>query len=244
MFKKKKEICGDSQIPKSCSKICLIGVYPEDHPEIMVKMYAVLDEQSNRSLARPEFFDLFKVKGKEHPYTLQTCAGLTETSGRRATGFQAVSMDGKTHVSLPTLIECNYMPDDHSEIPSPTIARQFPHLKSIAHEIPEIDPCAKILLLLGRDIIQVHKVRKQLNGLNNSPYAQKLDFGWVIVGNVCLGSVHKPSTVDVFRTNILLNGRPSICEPCPNQIQVKEKLSGKNHPISLHGCHFYPSTCP
>lgn len=238
------EICGDSPIPKSCSKICLIGVYHEDHPEIMVKMYAVLDEQSNRSLARPEFFDLFKVKGTEHPYTLRTCAGLTETSGRRATGFQAVSMDGKTHVSLPTLIECNYMPDDHSEIPSPTIARQFPHLISIAHEIPEIDPCAKILLLLGRDIIQVHKVRKQLNGLNNSPYAQKLDFGWVIVGNVCLGSAHKPSTVDVFRTNILLNGRPSICEPCPNQIQVKEKLSSKNHPISLHGCRFYPSTCP
>lgn len=49
------EICGDSPIPKSCSKICLIGVYPESHPEAMVKMYVVLDEQSNRSLARPDF---------------------------------------------------------------------------------------------------------------------------------------------------------------------------------------------
>ncbi|RXN22446.1 hypothetical protein ROHU_006738 [Labeo rohita] len=58
-------------------------------------MYAVLDEQSNRSLARSEFFDIFKVKGTEHPYTLRTCAGVTETSGRRATGFQAISMDGK-----------------------------------------------------------------------------------------------------------------------------------------------------
>lgn len=146
-------------------------------------------------------------------------------------------------MSLPTLIECNYMPDDHSEIPSPAIAHHFPHLKSIAHEIPEIDPCAQILLLLGRDIIQVHKVRKQLNGLNKAPYAQKLDFGWVIVGNVCLGSAHKRNTVDVFRTNILINGRPSICEPCPNQIQVKEKLNSKNHAISSHDCHFYPSTC-
>lgn len=238
------EICGDNPIPKSCSKICLIRVYPEGSPEAMVKMYAVLDEQSNRSLARSEFFDIFKVKGTEHPYTLRTCAGVTETSGRRATGFQAVSMDGKVHVSLPTLIECNYMPDDHSEIPSPTIAHRLPHLKSIAHEIPEIDPCAQILLLLGRDIIQVHKVRKQLNGPNKAPYAQKLDFGWVIVGNVCLGSAHKPSTVDVFRTNVLHNGRPSLCEPCPNQIQVKEKLSSKDHAISLQGCHLYPTTCP
>lgn len=134
-------------------------------------------------------------------------------------------------MSLPTLIECNYMPDDHSEISSPAIAHHFPHLKSIAREIPEIDPCAQILLLLGRDIIQVHKVRKQLNGLNKAPYAQKLDFGWVIVGNVCLGSAHKRNTVDVFRTNILINGRPSICEPCPNQIQVKEKLNSKNMPF-------------
>ncbi|RXN13836.1 hypothetical protein ROHU_037202 [Labeo rohita] len=236
------EICGGSSIPKSCSKICLIKVHPEGSPETTVKMYAVLDEQSNRSLARSEFFDIFKVKGTEHPYTLRTCAGVTETSGRRATGFQAVSMDGKVRVSLPTLIECNNMPDDHSEIPSPAFARRFPHLKSIAHEIPEIDPGAQILLLLGRDIIQVHKARKQLNGPNQAPFAQKLDFGWVIVGNVCLGSAHRPSKVDVFRTNILNNGRPSLCEPCPNQIQVKEKLSIKDHAVSSQGCHLYSIT--
>ncbi len=238
------EICGDSPIPDSCSKICLIRVYPEGSPETMVKMYAVLDEQSNRSLARSEFFDIFKVKGSEHPYTLRTCAGVMETSGRRATGFQAVSMDGKVHVALPTLIECNSMPDDHTEIPSPDIAHRFNHLKSIAHEIPEIDPDAQILLLLGRDIIQVHKVRKQLNGPNQAPFAQKLDFGWVVVGNVCFGSAHKPSKVDVFRTNILHNGRPSFCEPCPNQIRVKEKLSNKDHAVSSQGCHLYSTTCP
>ncbi len=66
-------------------------------------------------------------------------------------------------------------------------------------------------------------------------------FGWVIVGNVCFGSAHKPSKVDVFRTNILHNGRPSFCEPCPNQIRVKEKLSNKDHAVSSH---LYSTTCP
>lgn len=41
------------------------------------------------------------------------------------------------------------LPDDRSEIPSPEIARLHPHLKAVVDEIPIVDPCAAILLLLG-----------------------------------------------------------------------------------------------
>lgn len=58
--------------------------------------------------------------------------------------------------------------------------------KPIAHLIPELDPDAQILLLLGQDVLQVHKVRYQFNGPNNTPYAPKLDLGWVVIGEVCL----------------------------------------------------------
>lgn len=132
---------------------------------------------------------------------------------------------------LPTLIECNYIPDDCSEIPSPDIVQHFAHLKSVANEIPTIDPEAKILLLLGRDVLCVHKVREQRNGPYNAPYAQHLDFGWVIVGNVCLGSAHKPTAINTFRTSILMNGRPSLCTPCPNQILVTEKFAAEPHSV-------------
>lgn len=78
------------------------------------------------------------------------------------------------------------MPDDRSEIPTPEAAKHHSHLKPIAHLIPELDPNAQILLLLGRDVLKVHKVGDQCNGPNNTPYAQKLDLGWVVVGEVCL----------------------------------------------------------
>ena len=117
-------------------------------------MYAVLDEQSNRSLAKSVFFDVFNIEGTNTPYTLRTCAGISETSGRTAVGFQIESLDGIVSVPLPTLIECDHMPDDCSEIPTPAAAWHFEHLKPIAHEIPSIDPHAQILLLLGRDIHQ------------------------------------------------------------------------------------------
>ncbi len=219
------EICGSVIKPRSCSKICLVTVYPCGKPQSAVRMYAVLDDQSNRSLAKSKFFNAFGITGESFSYTLKTCSGTMEKTGRRASGFIVQSIDGKTQVELPTLIECDMMPDDRSEIPTPDVTQYFPHLKSVADKIPECDPDASILLLLGRDILSVHKVREQINGPLNMPYAQRLDLGWVIVGEVCLGGAHKPKDVSTFKTNVLLNGRPSLFEPCTNYMKIKDTFS-------------------
>lgn len=60
------------------------------------------------------------------------------------------SLEGKTQLTLPTLIECDMMPDDRSEIPSPEIARHLLHLMPVADKIPALGAGAAILLLLGK----------------------------------------------------------------------------------------------
>lgn len=164
------QVCGENNMSRSCSKICL-KVHPAGNPTQTVRLYAILDEQSNRSLVRTEFFEMFNDHGSSSPYSLRTCAGLKETMGRRATGYVVESLDGETHISLPSLIECNDIPDDRDEIPTPSAALHHSHLKTIAHIIPELDPKAPILMLLGRDIIKVHKVHKQISGPYDAPYA-------------------------------------------------------------------------
>lgn len=84
----------------------------------------------------------------------------------------------------------------------------YPHLKTVVNKIPEIDPDAEILRLLGRDILCAHKVREQYNELH-----------------VCLGAAHKSTSISVYKTNILQNGRASLLSPCKSSIQVKERLS-------------------
>lgn len=153
------EICGTTSSLRSCSKICLAKVYPAEHPEKAVRMYVVMDDQSNRSLARFDFFDLFWIRGSSVIYTLKTCSGVMETSGRRAHNYMIESLNGCTKVTLPTLLECDLIPEDRSEIPSPEVARHYTHLKPVADKIPPLDPRAQILLLLGRDILRPHKVR-------------------------------------------------------------------------------------
>jgi len=102
-------------------------------------MYAIIDEQSNCSLASTE-----------------------------ASGYIVESLDKSVSLHLPTLLECNQIPNIRSEIPTQDAARHFSHLRDIAHEIPSLDPDANILLLLGRDLIRVHKVRQQIDGPPNA----------------------------------------------------------------------------
>ncbi|XP_073772958.1 uncharacterized protein [Danio rerio] len=220
------EVCRDDHSSKSCSKISLAKVYPKGQPEKAMKVYVILDEQSNRSLARSEFFDAFKENTPATPYTLRTCSGVTEIISRKASGYQMQSLDGKVVFSLPSLLECNNIPDNRAEIPTPSAALHHPHLKPIASFIPQLEPDVPIMMLLGRDIIRVHKVRSQVNGPNDAPYAQKLDLGWVIVGNVCLNGIHKSTAVSTFFT-YTKEQRPSIFDPCPNVFCVKGRKSNE-----------------
>nr|XP_021331373.1 uncharacterized protein LOC110439581 [Danio rerio] len=216
------EVCGPGQWGRSCSKICLVKLYPKGNKDMATKAYVILDDQSNRSLARPEFFELFNLESEQFTYNLRTCSGTVETSGRKAEGFQIESLDGRVLISLPPLIECHEIMNNRFEIPTPNAVLHQPHLRHIAKYIPDLEPEAEILLLLGRDVIRAHKVRQQVNGPNNAPFAQRLDLGWVVIGEVCLGNVHKP-TVNTFKTNVLETGRHSIFQPCTSFMQVREK---------------------
>ena len=225
------EVCGEGFRGRSCSKICLVKVYPAGCHRKGRTMYAILDDQSNRSLARTEFFNMFGIDGPMSPYTLKTCSGVAETAGRWATGYIVESADGAISFPLPTLLECNMIPNNRNEIPTPAVAQSHYHLRKIATEIPPLDPAAEILLLLGRDILRVHKARKLINGPHDAPYAQKLDLGWVIIGDVCLGRAHRPIEVTSMKTHVLENGRPSLFQPCENHMTVKENFSKQHQPF-------------
>lgn len=81
----------------------------------------------------------FNIADNTSPYTLKTCAGVSEAAGRRARGFVVQSADEKSSLALPTLVECDHLPDNRAEIPTPAAAKCHPHLKSLASKIPPLD---------------------------------------------------------------------------------------------------------
>jgi len=87
---------------------------------------------------------------------------------------------------LPTLIECDSIPQEKREVPTPEMARKFPYLQEIANEVPPFDSKANIHLLIGRDAPELLKVREFRNGVKGAPWAQRFTLGWTITGQMCL----------------------------------------------------------
>ena len=190
---------------KSCAKIVLAKVYHSNQPEYSKTIYCIIDDQSNRTLGKSNLFNFFGENKSEAEYVLSSCAGRFVTSGRRASGYIVESLDGSAQLEIPEIIECNDIPNNREEIPSRTVASNYPHMKDLSSHIPDIDNQAQIDLLIGRNLITAHHVLEHRIGPNEVPYAQRLPLGWVIIGNVCLGIFHGSQVVHVNKTVILGN---------------------------------------
>ena len=95
-----------------------MDVYREGHPNDVDRVYAIVDDQSNASIISTD-------KGPDWKYYHSTCGG-----------DRAVRYGQK---GLPTLNECDGIPQEKKEISTPEIAREHTHLRSIAEEIPPLD---------------------------------------------------------------------------------------------------------
>ena len=217
----------------SCSKIVLVNVFTEDNPEIVCGAYAIIDEQSNASMIAPNLADTLEVNAPREKYLLSTCSSARETKyGRRVSGLMIKSLNG-TVAKLPKLIECEHIPQEKDEIPTPSMTKHFPHLYDITNEITPLDKDANIEILLGRDAPEL-KSPRILKWAKEAPWAQKLLLGWTISVQTCLDRVAGPVHVSAYCTALEkdqplsmssanVNGVPPVeTVSCPNYFKVKE----------------------
>ncbi|XP_071944669.1 uncharacterized protein [Antedon mediterranea] len=138
------DICGREGVSRSCSKIFLANVYLKENPDKVVKTYVLIDEQSNKSLVAIKMFDLLEISGELINYRIKTCNGEKKTTGRKLQSVDFEAINREVQIILPNLLECEEIPGNKSEIPTPEVAMAFPHLESIAAKIPSIDKSAEV----------------------------------------------------------------------------------------------------
>lgn len=95
-------VCGNGFSSRSCSKICLNNVYPEGQPEKAMQTYARSVSSQSTTLEPALMFQVL-------------CA-------EKAARLVGNSIDWKTRLVLPLLIECIEIPNNRSEIPTPDVA--------------------------------------------------------------------------------------------------------------------------
>ena len=101
------------------------------------------------------------------------------------------------------------------------------------------DPEAEICLLIGRNSQELLKVRSSINGPKGALWAQKLLFGWMVCGQVCLERLGGAVYISTNRiTTHQPQGYPLSDEHCQLTKSVKLHRSRFENPK----CHkFIPS---
>ena len=219
------EICGQFA-GKSCSKTVLVKVHPSGYPQHAKLIYAIIDDQSNRTLCRSSLFEMwdpnvYPVSIGEENYDLISCSGKSAQHGRTINGLTVSSLDNTYNLRLPSVLECDEIPNKRAEIPTPEIVQYHEHLKGIP--IPALQPNADILMLIGRDLLEAHHIFDQrINPhISNAPFAQRIGLGWVIVGEVCK-DVHR-QTVNVKKT--IVSPKPELVDSRPITSRILNSAS-------------------
>ena len=217
------EICGEFN-GKSCARILPVNVYREGDREHAINIYVMLDDQSNKTLGKGELFEKLRIGSSRVEYTMKTCSGSELCYGRTANDLVIESPDGHCRMNLPAILECDELPENYSEIPTPQVAQHYAHLQDIASEILPLDESHKILLLVGRDLSDAHIVLDQRIGPSKTPFGQKSPLGWSIIGDACLSRQHVSSVATVCKTSVA-KGQSSLFEPCTQYLKVNPAVS-------------------
>ena len=96
------------------------------------------DDRSNCSLAKTKPFDQLNIDGETTSYTLNTCAGTSQLEDRCTKSLVIESLNQEEVYPLATVIECNAIPNNKSEIPTQAVARAHAHLQDITKKYPKL----------------------------------------------------------------------------------------------------------
>ena len=180
---------------RSCGKILPVKISVTSCPSVSFDAYAIIDDQSNKTLALPEVFDALGINSTPEKYVMHSCSGPRSMSGRRSFDMSVSASNGKT-MHIGQVLECEYIPQDTSEIPIPELVRKHPHLENVSSFIPEFKNDIPIAFLIGRDVPEAHHVLDQVMSSDpNAPFAQRTPLGWVVIGELNdTSSLHPGST--------------------------------------------------
>ena len=174
-----------SSSTSKASMIVPVWVSHGANPECEVLVYALLDSQSDTSFILDHICEGLGIQGTDIQLSLSTMTAKDYIiHSQRIDGLNVRAYDGNVTLPLPPMYTRDIMPANRSHIPTPDMARKWPHLHPIADKIPPLMDC-KVGLLIGYNCSSALAPREVIPPESFSqPYGQRTDLGWGIVGIV------------------------------------------------------------
>ena len=127
--------CSDT----TTSMILLVLIHHKDDPDRRVKVYAVLDDQSDTCFITDDITKSLGVTGPAVKLELGTMDAVENIDTQKIEGLIVSHFDGQVYIPLPKAYTRNLIPGLRGQIPRPETARKYEHLKTIADEISPYD---------------------------------------------------------------------------------------------------------
>ena len=197
-----------------CSMIVPVYVSHSEEPNNERLVYALLDTQSDSTFILEETCHALGVKGTKTRLSLSTMyASDKVVASSKVKGLAVRGISGGPRILLPDTYTRDIMPANYDHIPTPEMARMWPHLEPIAHLLEPLQSC-EIGILIGYNCPRALVPREVIASCNDEPYGQRTDLGWSIVGVVDHGCCENDE--------IGVSHRVLTCEVPPLTLSVSE----------------------
>lgn len=195
-----------------CSMVVPVYVSHVDDPENEILVYALLDTQSDTTFVLESTSQTLRLSGTRVKLKLSTMyAENRVVESKKIQGLVVRGYNSTKKVSLPQAFTRNIMPANRDHIPTPEMARKWPHLEVLADELMPLSNC-EVGLLIGYNCARALAPRDIIPPVEDGPFGQKTDLGWGIVGIV------EPSCVDE-NDSIGLSHRIVACQVPENLVE-------------------------
>ena len=217
-----------------CSTIVPVYISHCDNPDNERLVYALLDTQSVTTFILEDTCKALGISGAEVKLSLSTmhAEGKIVTS-QKVKGLTVRGFDSQIQIDLPDAYTRYIMPANRNHIPTPDIAKLWPHLEGVANCLVPLQDC-EIGLLIGYNCPRALLPREVVVCTGDAPYGLRTDLGWSIVGVVdpdyCnddfFGTSHRVLSLEVRSPHINEgnNQPPSVLFSL--KTKVKEIVSG------------------
>ena len=144
----------------------------------------MLDTQSDSTFVLEDTCSALDLHGTPVSLALSTLNACNRTiDSRKISGLKVRRKDSSAIIALPQTFSMETIPANKAHIPTPEVAKSWPHLRSIAYSLmPIVD--IEIGLLIGYNCSQAMMPRVVIPPDGEGPYDQRTDIGWSIMGVV------------------------------------------------------------
>ncbi|XP_072172537.1 uncharacterized protein [Diadema setosum] len=162
-----------------------VWVRHKDNPESEVLQYAILDDQSNVGFVAEGLCNQLDVKGPETDLHLTTMHNTSVIKSVKVSDLQVLDFNREQIIDLPPMYTRDVVPASRSQIPKTDVAKEWPHLESVAHKLMPYNRSLEVSLLIGNNCPRAIRPREVVAGGEDDPYGMRTALGWGIVGRIC-----------------------------------------------------------